>query len=744
MQASIAAAVSLFAWVAAAHAARVEIVDLAEVPALPPTLTRIHGFEGDGAFGVSVAGGHDCDGDGHPDVAFAAMLASPAGRDRAGTVYLFFGDGTIGGTFDAALASPRVLRFHGAAPLEVAGNEIWIDDVTGDGIGDLLIGRQNYAPTRERPGVGALSIVVGSATLRAHAATLAAVDLDDPPAGVTITTLVGSQEFGRFGIWMRTGDIDGDGIADIVVGADQEQHGNESHGGAAYVLRGGAHLAGGGTVDFGGDVNATALAGHWLRLEPPVNAFEYHFGATVQIGDLDGNGRGEVLVAAALNRAGATLRARDSVQGSAHGIGGTPRGTAYIFWDDNFPSSLWDNSQPLRSDAAPGSTTTLHGGDRNLKFGEELVAGADFDGDGALDLFVGDIIGDLSPQRDRPQAGSGHVFYGAADLKGRTIDMRSPPEDVATTDFLGAARQDIAADTALHGDFDGDGRSDLAFSAPHASFAGRSSVGAVYVFFGGGGRWPRTVDLNEPLTVTGARAAAIFGALGTDGRDSGDTLAYSAAVGDLDGDGRDDLIVNEMEGNGLQPGTIDVGNLIALSGTRIAGLAAEARCPPVPAATCERSDAGRSVLRYRPGRGRLDWRGRLAAELPAAWLESAVAEGTSALCLYGGGGLGVLATEIRLPEAPVCQEHGCWQTGPRRARYRDRASADTGGVYAAVLRAEADYATLAVRARVAPAVEFTSPVTAQWRLAGSGCWEAHYEDVLQARPGLTVLRDRRQ
>lgn len=738
MRKSIFAAIALFVSVAAAAAAPVEMIDLAEVPALPPTLTRIHGFEGDGAFGVSVAGGHDCDGDGHPDLAFAAMLASPEGRDRAGTVYLFFGDGTIGGAFDAALASPRLLRFQGAAPLEVAGNEIWIDDVTGDGIGDLLIGRQNYAPTRERPGVGALSIVVGSAALREHAVTLAAVELDDPPEGVTITTLVGNQEFGRFGIWMRTGDIDGDGIADIVVGADQEQHGNESHGGAAYVIRGGAHLAGGGALDFGGDVNATALAGHWLRLEPPADAFEYHFGATVQIGDLDGNGRGEVLVAAALNRAGATLRARDSVQGSAHGIGGTARGTAYIFWDDNFPSDRWEDPQPLRTDAAPGSITTLHGGERNLKFGEELVAGADFDGDGSLDLFVGDIVGDLSAQRDRPQAGSGHVFYNAARLKGRTIDLRSPPNDIETTDFLGAARQDIAADTALHGDFDGDGRPDLAFSAPHASFAGRVSVGAVYVFFGGGGRWPRTVDLREPLAATGARATAIYGALGTDGRDSGDTLAYSAAVGDLDGDGRDDLIVNEMEGNGLQPGTIDVGNLIALSGTRIAGLAADATCPPVPAASCERSGTSRSVLRHRPEQGRLDWRWNRPLPNEAASFGDPATGARISLCLYGGDGLGSLRHEIRLPRVPPCGTPPCWRRSERSWRFREMAGVEQAT--SALLRSDSEQALLAFRARDVGAPELGSPVTVQFRAATGACWEMSYPSELRRRAGLTIWR----
>ena len=66
----------------------------------------------------------------------------------------------------------------------------------------------------------------------------------------------------------------------------------------------------------------------------------------------------------------------------------------------------------------------------------------------------------------------------------------------------------------------------------------------------------------------------ILGARGRDGGDSGDTLCYSAATGDLDGNGLTDLIVNEMEGNGVAPEAVDVGNLLILSG---AGLSSPAR-----------------------------------------------------------------------------------------------------------------------------------------------------------------------
>ena len=118
---------------------------------------------------LPVAGGHDVDGDGLLDTAFGAMQSSP-GAPGAGTVYVVFGDGAVYGAIDTATPSPDVLRIDGRLPYEYAGSELWIDDVTGDGIGDVLIGRQNHTPNAGAPGerraAGALSIVVGGPALR--------------------------------------------------------------------------------------------------------------------------------------------------------------------------------------------------------------------------------------------------------------------------------------------------------------------------------------------------------------------------------------------------------------------------------------------------------------------------------------------------------------------------------------------------------------------------------------------------
>ena len=583
----------------------VATLDLATVSPQDGIVRRIYGSQGMGAFGVPVAGGADCDGDGHLDYAAAFFTASPLGRVQAGEVDLVFGDGRLDGFVDTAVDGPDLLRIIGSGLLETAGVEIWMDDVTGDGLGDLLIGRQNFSPDTNRIGAGALTLVVGSPALRAHAGQ-GFVDLRTPPGDLAVTTFVGRRALDRLGIWMRTGDVTGDGIADVVVGADQEDSApplplNE---GAVYVIRGGEHLASGGVIDLA-SFGSTALAGHIAKVTGPPEAIEYHLGATCQIADLDGNGRAEVLAAATLNRHSALIAPLGAPPGSAVGFGGSDDGSLYILWDENFSGNPWPPGYTFAVSSSPGARTVIHGGGPEESFAEEIVAGLDFDADGKADLFAGDLYADGTPGLERPFSGTGYVFYGVTDLKGLEFHLDDPPEELRLTRILGPTEGALGGDTAAHGDFNGDGIADLAFTSPHATALGRRTAGTVHVLYGRPGGWPELVDTrpeNMP-PESEVRIAEIQGAAGTSGEDIGDTLGYSAAAADLDGDGKTDLIVNEMLGNGLGPGTIDVGNVVLIGG---AGLPVEGGGGDGQE-DCEAS-ATRLCLRQNRFRVEVDWR----------------------------------------------------------------------------------------------------------------------------------------
>lgn len=537
------------------------VLDLADVTTRETIAERVHGSSGTGVFGVPVAAGPDMDGDGLVDLGVAYMTASVDGVSLAGEVDLVFGKGRIGGTFDTAMPNPRFLRILGDGRNETTGNEIWMDDVTGDGLGDLLICRQNFS-LEGRVGAGALTVVPGSPDLRTRALALEPLDLAAPDAPAF--TIVGRQALGRFCIWVRTGDVDGDGVADLVVGADQEGTSEETHRGAAYVIRGGSHLAGPGRVDL---IDPNALTGGLTRITPPPGSGEFHFGATCQATDLDGDGRAEVLAAAALNRAGASLRPDGGP--SPHGRGGSPEGTVYAVWGET-----WAGAWPAEiavDQAPPETVTVIDGGSENRIFGEDLAPAGDFDGDGRADLLITDFLADVP---GRPLAGDGWVFFDAARLRGRVLDLDAIPADLVTTRILGVESGSLAGDTAATGDVNRDGLDDVFFGAPHASPQGRELAGTVHLLLGRSGGWPDVVDTAPgQLPPDGQiRILEVQGARGQSTENGqGDILAYSALLADVDGDRAADLVINEMTGDGLGPGTLDVGNLLVIRATALPG-----------------------------------------------------------------------------------------------------------------------------------------------------------------------------
>ena len=552
-------------------------LDLASPPP-GAKITRIlgHGSNNDGVFGVPVCGGTDCDGDGFVDFAFAQFRADPLGRTGAGEVTVVFGDGTIGGTADSDIAQAGILLIAGFQPHETAGDEAWMEDVTGDGKGDLLIGRQNYSlefppPAAPRVGCGGLTILVGDPAWKTHAATLSHLDLGAPPPALKLITFVGPDHYDRLGIWFRTGDITGDGIADILVGADEVDATGQSinqNQGAVFVIRGGPHLLDAPATidlsDFGQPSFPESLKGHVAWIDPPSGSNDYHFGGTVQVGDLDGNGRAEIMVAATLNRAGAGVRLPGAPSGTGEASGGSSDGTVYIVWDENFPPGPWPENHRFVVTSPPfGDFSAIDGEASARSFGEEMLGGLDYSGDGFADLMIGDLVAD---PLGRNNAGRGYIFYSAGNLRGLDFDLDSPPPGIVFSVIDGPVAGAISSDTALHGDFDGDGIGDMGIGNPHDDPAGRRDAGTLHVLYGQPGGWPLSIDLN-PAGLPGSdvmRIALVQGANGAASSDSGDTLCYSAASGDIDGDGRLDLIVNEMAGNGSGGSPEDVGNMLVI------------------------------------------------------------------------------------------------------------------------------------------------------------------------------------
>jgi len=556
--------------------------DLTMVTADDGLYRRLLGSIGNGSSGVPVAGGFDLDKDGINDYAMAAMRANPQNRFNAGQIFLVFGDNQATGVIDTAGSDPRVLKIHGDQVQENAGSEIWMADVTGDGFGELLICRQNYSPDQDRIGAGALTMIFADEALRTMAAAGQILDLRSPPENISILNFLGAHAYSRLCLWARNGDVTGDGTDDLAIGADRELSGEDEDSGAVYLVRGGDWLKSSDDIDLSGF--GTVAAGNIARIRPRAISGDsgtghYHFGATLQLADLDGNNRAEVIAAAALARSGASLSPpggpnhNDPDRGGGPGSGGTDHGTVFIAWDDNFTGS-WIPVLDFVIGEGSGSHSIINGGSnsaenpgpRNNAFGEELLGGLDYDSSGTIDLFIGDLTADGYKNITRSNAGLAHVFYDAKDnLKGKEIELDSPPENFVMATFLGPVAGAIAGDTALHGDFNNDGISDLAFSSPMDGPNGIINAGTLHIVLGKNGQWPVFSDLQPSSFPSSAdvQIHEIYGGYGQGGETDGDVLCYSAASADMTNDGIIDLIVNEMKGDGSSKP--DVGNLLIIN-----------------------------------------------------------------------------------------------------------------------------------------------------------------------------------
>jgi hypothetical protein len=472
--------------------------------------------------GLPVYGG-DMNGDGLAEVTYTAFRADgPPGffLDDAGEVHVWTSNGVLNGTIDVGSSSGGLRTYHGEDAGDHLGIRVSIDDVDGDGLGDLLMGAfGGDIPGRDL--CGKVYVAFGDSVLPTGDWWLA------NPAP-WLTTIVGAEADDRLGTWFDAGDVNGDGVADLVIGADRaDGFGNfRPQAGDTYVIYG--PIPRGVTLDLAD----TSFAWTVLHGVDP----EDHFGATVVCDDLDGDGYAEVLTSAASN---ALARNVLDNGGSGDGPPGNFRdscGDTWIVWGRPDLPRVID----LRTNVTY-VTTTIYGRDRFGRYGEELGTG-DVDGDGTIDLCMGGLTAPGPPGDYRKDGGVGVIFYDMELTRGHVIDLAAPPPWLRLTWIYGAARS-LTTDSFPTGDIDGDGRTDLLLGSPRDVGPQARNAGTTTIVYGADDL-PDFIDLVNPPPPDQVRMTVL------EGKDANDLVAYWAAAADVNGDGCDDAIINAMNGDG--------------------------------------------------------------------------------------------------------------------------------------------------------------------------------------------------
>jgi hypothetical protein len=454
-------------------------------------------------FGNSVATAGDVNNDGYSDVIVGAFNFQN-GQAGEGRAYLYLGSASGLATTAAWTAESDQIGAQFGWSVATAG------DVNGDGYSDVIVGANVYASDGADADEGQAYLYLGSASASGLATT---------PAWTAST----SQSFAEFGTSVATaGDVNGDGYADVIVGAPGYSV-NFQDFGAAFLYLGSASGPAASPFWRGDALHSGGAFGSSVATAGDTNGDGY---ADILVGDHEYSGTSVSQGAVVLYRGSASdpplqWKVLPGVHPNGHfGISVSTAGDvngdghADILIGQVATSSLQRARIYLGSATGPTTTAdwTVAG---SGGFGNAVAAAGDVNGDGYSDVIVGANLYDNGESDE----GRALLYLGAAS---------GPTLTSSWTEVGDQADSAFGSSVSTAGDVNGDGYADVIVGAPYYD-NGQTDEGRAFLYLGSASGLPST----PAWTAEGDQAGANFG-------------GSVATAGDVNGDGFSDVIVGAL------------------------------------------------------------------------------------------------------------------------------------------------------------------------------------------------------
>jgi hypothetical protein len=450
-------------------------------PILSAAAVRILGAEAFDSFG-SGAVCADVNGDGYGDVVGEAVNASSVNNSRAqaGEAYILFGGPTVPALIDLAQSFGAII--YGAEPMDTVGNEPAAGDVNGDGTIDLILDAHSSTSPSGKTNAGKLFILFGRLNWPSF------IDLR---TGSSVT-IQGATQSDNLGLEAASGDLDGDGIAEVVADAAGGDGPGDTRSSAGDILIFRGRQTWPATINLATTTPDLTVYG--------VDAQDQFGRAGLDVADLDADGTAELIA------------------GGPFGDGPTNTTSQQGEVRTVEPGATWPATMDLRTDYR----SVIYGNDNFDQWGNRLQVG-DINGDGTKDLIVGASEGD-GPANTRNQCGDAAVVYGRPGLA-PDIRFANGEYDIVV---YGAEPFDRLGVSRFTSDINDDGLREMTFRA--RTGLGGSKLSIVYLVspFDTDGDGHTQLADNCPLVANGSQ-------LDSNGDGRGDACTL-----DWDGDGQQD------------------------------------------------------------------------------------------------------------------------------------------------------------------------------------------------------------